>query len=41
MALVLEQINVEGLAHLSYLVGDDKAGVSMKTNIDHSFIFKQ
>ncbi len=26
MALVLEQINVEGLAHLSYLVGDDKAG---------------
>jgi hydroxyacylglutathione hydrolase len=27
MALVLEQINVEGLAHLSYLVGDDKAGV--------------
>ncbi len=28
MALVLEQINVEGLAHLSYLVGDDKAGVA-------------
>ncbi|MGG6294158.1 MBL fold metallo-hydrolase [Leptolyngbya sp. AN02str] len=27
MALVLEQINSEGLAHLSYLVGDDKAGV--------------
>jgi hydroxyacylglutathione hydrolase len=27
MALVLERINVEGLAHLSYLVGDDKAGV--------------
>src|SRR6476661_590608 len=27
MALVLEQINVEGLAHLSYLIGDDKAGV--------------
>ncbi|MES1024378.1 rhodanese-like domain-containing protein [Gloeocapsa sp. BRSZ] len=27
MALVLEQINVEGLAHLSYVVGDDKAGV--------------
>ncbi|PLZ90989.1 hypothetical protein CEN45_01430 [Fischerella thermalis CCMEE 5198] len=26
MALILEQINVEGLAH-SYLVGDDKAGV--------------
>ncbi|RUR72510.1 rhodanese-like domain-containing protein [Chlorogloeopsis fritschii PCC 9212] len=28
MALVLEQINVEGLAHLSYLIGDDKAGVA-------------
>ncbi len=28
MALVLEQINVEGLAHLSYLVGDDNAGVA-------------
>lgn len=28
MALVLEQINAEGLAHLSYLVGDDKAGVA-------------
>ncbi|HBB34200.1 MAG TPA: MBL fold metallo-hydrolase [Cyanobacteria bacterium UBA8803] len=28
MALVLEQINVEGLAHLSYLVGDDKTGVA-------------
>jgi hydroxyacylglutathione hydrolase len=28
MAFVLEQINVEGLAHLSYLVGDDKAGVA-------------
>lgn len=28
MALVLEQINVEGLAQLSYLVGDDKAGVA-------------
>ncbi|WP_066423836.1 rhodanese-like domain-containing protein [Anabaena sp. 4-3] len=28
MALVLEQINVEGLAHLSYLVGDDKAGLA-------------
>jgi hydroxyacylglutathione hydrolase len=27
MALVLEQINVEGLAHLSYLIGDDQAGV--------------
>ncbi|WP_290890307.1 MBL fold metallo-hydrolase [Fischerella sp.] len=27
MALILEQINVEGLAHLSYVVGDDKAGV--------------
>lgn len=27
MALVLEQINVEGIAHLSYLIGDDKAGV--------------
>ncbi|HVF10730.1 MAG TPA: rhodanese-like domain-containing protein [Abditibacteriaceae bacterium] len=26
MALVSEQINAEGLAHLSYLVGDDKAG---------------
>ncbi|MEG3435993.1 rhodanese-like domain-containing protein [Pannus brasiliensis CCIBt3594] len=29
MALVLEQINVEGLAQLSYLVGDDKAGVAV------------
>lgn len=28
MALVLEQINVEGLAQLSYLVGDDTAGVA-------------
>ncbi|MEB3310198.1 MAG: rhodanese-like domain-containing protein [Snowella sp.] len=28
MALVLEQFNVEGLAQLSYLVGDDKAGVA-------------
>ncbi|MCA1992754.1 MAG: MBL fold metallo-hydrolase [Coleofasciculus sp. S288] len=28
MALVLEQINAEGLAQLSYLVGDDKAGVA-------------
>lgn len=28
MALILEQINVEGLAHLSYIVGDDKAGVA-------------
>ncbi|MCU0567030.1 MAG: rhodanese-like domain-containing protein [Oculatellaceae cyanobacterium Prado106] len=28
MALVLEQINAEGLAHLSYLVGDDRAGVA-------------
>jgi hydroxyacylglutathione hydrolase len=28
MALVLEQINVEGLAQLSYIVGDDKAGVA-------------
>jgi hydroxyacylglutathione hydrolase len=28
MALVLEQINSEGIAHLSYLVGDDKAGVA-------------
>ena len=27
MALVFEQINAEGLAHLSYIVGDDKAGV--------------
>lgn len=26
MALVLEQINSEGLAHLSYLIGDDRAG---------------
>ncbi len=28
MALVLEQINVEELAQLSYIVGDDKAGVA-------------
>jgi hydroxyacylglutathione hydrolase len=28
MALVFEQINVEGLAHLSYLIGDDQAGVA-------------
>ncbi|MGB7441511.1 MAG: rhodanese-like domain-containing protein [Coleofasciculaceae cyanobacterium] len=28
MALVLEQIKVEGLAQLSYIVGDDKAGVA-------------
>lgn len=28
MALILEQINVEGLAQLSYIVGDDKAGVA-------------
>jgi hydroxyacylglutathione hydrolase len=28
MALVLEQINTEGLAQLSYIVGDDKAGVA-------------
>lgn len=28
MALVLEQINVEGLAHLSYIIGDDQAGVA-------------
>jgi hydroxyacylglutathione hydrolase len=28
MALVFEQINVEGLAHLSYMIGDDKAGVA-------------
>ena len=28
MVLVLEQINVEGIAQLSYLVGDDKAGVA-------------
>jgi len=27
MALVFEQINSEGLAHLSYIIGDDKAGV--------------
>ncbi|MEB3215625.1 MAG: MBL fold metallo-hydrolase [Nostocales cyanobacterium 94392] len=27
MALVLEQINAPGLAQLSYLIGDDKAGV--------------
>ncbi|WP_020605452.1 MBL fold metallo-hydrolase [Spirosoma spitsbergense] len=27
MALVLEQINSEGLAQLSYIVGDDKAGL--------------
>ena len=29
MALVLEQMNVEGLAQLSYIVGDDKAGVAV------------
>lgn len=28
MALILEQIKVEGIAHLSYLVGDDKAGLA-------------
>ena len=28
MALVFEQINSEGLAQLSYIVGDDKAGVA-------------
>ena len=28
MALVLEQINAEGIAHLSYLIGDDRAGVA-------------
>lgn len=28
MALVLEQFNTEGLAHLSYLVGDDTAGLA-------------
>lgn len=28
MAFILEQINVEGLAQLSYIVGDDKAGVA-------------
>ena len=28
MVLVLEQIKVEGIAQLSYLVGDDKAGVA-------------
>jgi len=28
MALILEQINVEGLAHLSYIIGDDQAGVA-------------
>ncbi|MEJ7862905.1 MAG: rhodanese-like domain-containing protein [Pyrinomonadaceae bacterium] len=28
MALIFEQINSEGLAHLSYIVGDDKAGVA-------------
>ncbi|GAB4377323.1 MAG: hypothetical protein Kow00121_26400 [Elainellaceae cyanobacterium] len=27
MALIFEPIKVEGLAQLSYLVGDDKAGV--------------
>jgi hydroxyacylglutathione hydrolase len=27
MALILEQINVEGIAQLSYLMGDDQAGV--------------
>jgi hydroxyacylglutathione hydrolase len=32
MALVLEQINVEGLAQLSYIVGDDKAGVAAIIN---------
>lgn len=28
MALILEQFNAEGLAQLSYIVGDDKAGVA-------------
>ena len=28
MALIFEQINSEGLAQLSYIVGDDKAGVA-------------
>ena len=28
MSLVLEQITVEGLAQLSYIVGDDKVGVA-------------
>lgn len=28
MALILEQINIEGIAQLSYLIGDDKAGVA-------------
>ncbi|AFZ33906.1 Rhodanese-like protein [Stanieria cyanosphaera PCC 7437] len=27
MALILEQINIEGIAQLSYLIGDDQAGV--------------
>lgn len=27
MALVLEQINVEEIAYLSYLIGEEKAGV--------------
>ncbi len=29
MALILEQMNVEGLAQLSYIVGDDKSGVAV------------
>ncbi len=29
MALVFEQINSEGLAQMSYIVGDDKAGVAV------------
>ncbi|MGI0485793.1 MBL fold metallo-hydrolase [Pantanalinema rosaneae CENA516] len=29
MALILEQFNVEGLAQLSYLVGDDRSGVAV------------
>ena len=28
MALVLEQINLEGIAQLSYLVGENRAGVA-------------
>ncbi len=28
MALIFEQINSEGLAQLSYIIGDDKAGVA-------------
>lgn len=33
MALVLEQINVEGITQLSSLVGDDRAGVAAAINI--------